>query len=94
MMRARRFAALFVAAAALAANAGEARNVTLDVKGMHCATCPLTVKVVLRKQPGVEDVKVDGEKHTAEVKFDPAKVSPAELAKAVTDAGYPASPRK
>lgn len=87
-------AALAIAGAALAANATEARKVTLEVKGMHCATCPLTVKMVLKKQPGVGDVKMDAEKHTAEVKFDPAKVSPEQLAKAVTEAGYPATRRK
>ena len=87
-------AALAVVGAAFAANANEAQKVTLDVKGMHCATCPLTVKVVLKKQPGVNDVKMDADKHTAEVNFDPAKASPDQLAKAVTQAGYPATPRK
>lgn len=87
-------AALAIAGAAFAADANEARKVTLDVKGMHCATCPLTVKVVLKKQPGVDEVKMDAEKHIAEVKFDPAKVTSEQLARAVTEAGYPASPRK
>jgi len=86
--------ALAICGAALTANASEEQKVTLDVKGMHCATCPLTVKVVLKKQPGVDEVKMDAEKHTAEVKFDPAKVSPEKLAQAVTEAGYPATPRK
>ena len=87
-------AVLAIAGAAFAAHANEAQKVTLDVKGMTCATCPLTVKVVLKKQPGVDDVKMDAEKHTAEVKFDPAKVSSEQLAKVVTEAGYPATPRK
>ncbi len=88
------FAALAMAGVALTANASEGQKVTLDVKGMHCASCPLTVKVVLKKQPGVDEVRMDAEKHLAEVKFDPAKVSPEQLAKAVTEAGYPATPRK
>ena len=89
----------FMAALALfgtifAVDASEAQRVTLDVKGMHCASCPPTVKVVLKKQPGVDDVKMDSEKHTAEVRFDPSKVSPERLAQVVTEAGYPATPRK
>jgi copper chaperone CopZ len=80
--------------ATFGANANQTESVVLDVKGMTCATCPLTVKVVLKKQPGVDDVKMDAGKHTAEVKFDPAKVTPDRLAKAVTQAGYPAAPRK
>ncbi len=67
---------------------------TLDVKGMTCPTCPVTVKVALKKQPGVADVKVDLQHQTARVTFDPGKVSVDRLAKAVTDVGYPATPRK
>ncbi len=79
---------------ALLASANEAQQITLDVKGMDCAACPVTVKVVLKRLPGVDDVRMDAEKHTAEVRFDPAKVSPEQLAKAVTEAGYPTTPRK
>lgn len=87
-------AALAFFAAVMTANAGETRNVTLDVKGMTCASCPVTAKVVLKKQPGVDEVKMDAGRHTAEVKFNAAKVSPDQLAKAVTEAGYPATARK
>ena len=83
-----------LACGALAVHAGATRNVTLDVKGMDCAACPVTVKVVLKRLPGVDDVKMDDKSHTAVVKFDPEKVSPELLAQAVTDAGYPASFRK
>ena len=86
--------AVAVAGVSLVAIANDAQSVTLDVKGMDCAACPVTVKVVLKQQPGVSDVKMDAEKHTAEVKFDPARVSSDQLAKAVTEAGYPATPRK
>ena len=90
-----RLAALVVASlAALSANAQASRTVTLDVKGMDCATCPLTVKAVLKKQPGVDDVKVDWKKATAQVVFEPAKVTPERLARAVTEAGFATSPRK
>lgn len=90
----RLLAALAILGVSMTAGAGAAQKATLGVKGMTCATCPVTVKVVLKKQPGVEDVKMDGEKHTAEVKFDPARVSRDQLAKAVTEAGFPARGRK
>ena len=90
----RLIAAFLVSTATLPATARELANVTLDVKGMDCATCPLTVKVVLKKQPGVDEVTMDAHKNTADVKFDPAKMTPERLAKAVTEAGYPASARK
>jgi len=37
---------------------------------------------VLKKLPGVEDVKMDAAANTAQVSFDPTKVSPEQLAKA------------
>ena len=86
--------AVAIACSALSAHAGETRKVTLDVEGMDCAACPVTVRVVLKRLPGVDEVKMDPQSHTADVKFDPAKVSPELLARAVTEAGYPAKFRK
>jgi len=86
--------AIACAAFALSATAADLREVVLDVKGMTCAACPVTVKTVLKKQFGVEEVKMDARKNTADVRFDAAKVSPDQLASAVTEAGFPASPRK
>lgn len=69
-------------------------EVLLDVKGMTCSTCPITVRAVLKKLDGVEDAKVDAVRHTAIVKFDPARVSSDRIAKALTEAGFPATPLK
>ena len=65
------------------------KSVTLEVQGMNCAACPLTVRKALTKVPGVSDVKVDYKSGIAEVNYDPNKTSPDELAKAVTMVGYP-----
>lgn len=74
--------------------ATETRTATLEVSGMTCAVCPLTVKAALKKQPGVSEANVDPKSQIAEVKFDPAKIQPAQLATAVTDAGFPATVKK
>jgi len=87
---------LFLASAlalATAALAGESARVTLDVPGMNCSLCPIAVSGVLRKQPGVREVKADLESKTAQVEFDPSRTAPARLAQAVSDSGYPAKPR-
>jgi mercuric ion binding protein len=73
--------------------AGTLQTVTLEVKNMTCAVCPITVKKALERVPGVTDAKVDFDKKTASVSFDPDKASPADLAKATADAGYPSSVR-
>ena len=65
------------------------KTVTLEVQGMTCAACPITVKKSLKKVPGVSDVKVDYKSGIAEVNYDPNKTSPDELAKAITKAGHP-----
>ena len=71
--------------------AGTLQTVTLEVKNMSCAVCPITVKKALEKVPGVTSVTVDFDKKSATVTFDPDKVSPATLAKATSDAGYPST---
>jgi mercuric ion binding protein len=74
----------------LAAMAGARQTVTLDVKNMTCAVCPITIRKALEKAPGVESVKVDLDAKTATVTFDPDKADAAALIKATTEAGYPA----
>ena len=86
--------ASIAAAAALSAAAAEPpRIVILDVQNMTCATCPLTVQQVLKKQPGVVEAKAEMKTATARVRFDPAKNTAERLARAVTEAGYPAKAR-
>lgn len=89
------FRILLASALALAgtAMAAEPARVTLDVPSMNCSLCPIAVSGVLRKQPGVREAKADLATKTAQIVFDPDKTSPARLAQAVSDAGYPATPR-
>lgn len=70
------------------------RTATLDVKGMTCSTCPLTVRQVLLKSPGVSQAKVDFKNAAATVTFDDAATSVERLANAVTEAGFQAAQRK
>ncbi len=81
-------------AIALAAVAAEPRHVVLDVPNMNCSLCPISVKKALERVPGVLEAKADLGTKTAEAKYDPDRVSPEALARAVTNAGYPAMPRK
>lgn len=78
---------------ALPANA-EQRSVQLDVKGMNCATCPITVRVALKKVPGVLDARVTLEPPVAEVVYDDAQTNPEHLARATANAGFPSTVRK
>ncbi|MFP5206007.1 MAG: mercury resistance system periplasmic binding protein MerP [Acidobacteriota bacterium] len=83
-----------LAALPLAAVATTPATVTLDVKNMTCAVCPITVKKALEKVSGVSAVKVNYENKTAIVTYDPDKTKPAALTHATADAGFPSTVRK
>jgi mercuric ion binding protein len=80
---------IFLALSPVTVAADVIKTVTLEVQGMNCAACPITVKKALKNVPGVSDVKVNYKSGIAEVNYDPNKTSADELAKAVTTIGYP-----
>ena len=83
--------AAFVAAA-LAASSGAVaaiKTVTLDVPGMTCSSCPITVKKALMKVDGVQQVKTNFDKREAVVSFDNTKTNTEKLGMASKNAGYP-----
>lgn len=88
-----------LAAAALFAGSGvhaAERKVTLVVKNMSCATCAPTVKRALTGVKGVKAAsigKIANGVGIATVVFDDARATPAQLASASTNAGYPATVR-
>ncbi len=73
------------------ANAIETKTVVLDIPGMTCQFCPITIRKALEKVPGVIDAKAEFETKTATVTFDPQKTTVEELTNATKNAGYPAT---
>ena len=87
--------AALVATIALTAPAwASPKTVTLNVSGMTCEACPITVKKALRKVPGVSKIDVLYEKKQVVVTFDDSKTNADELVKATTNAGYPSQPEQ
>ncbi|SRR5260370_14637404 len=87
--------AAVVTALVLAAPAwASPQTVTLNVSGMTCPVCPVTVKKALEKVPGVSKVEVRFEKKQVLVTFDDAKTNTDALVKATTNAGYPSQLEK
>lgn len=91
-------AALAVAAALFSAEAAQAaeRTVILDVTNVSCVTCAPIVRRTISRVPGVTAVSVNpGAAGTAvaTVTYDDVRVTPAALAQASTNAGYPARVR-
>lgn len=66
----------------------EKKKAELMISGMHCATCAITIEESLSKLKDVSKAQVNFGTDTAHIEFDPAKVTLAELEKAVREAGY------
>ncbi len=65
-----------------------ARQLTLPVEGMTCASCVGHVERALNKVAGVEQANVNLATERASVTFDPKRSTVADLVDAVHDAGY------
>ena len=72
----------------------DTKTVTLEVPGMTCSACPITVRTALNKVPGVEKVSVTYEPKEAVVTFDDKATSIAALQDATRNAGYPSTPKR
>ncbi|MGH8353510.1 MAG: mercury resistance system periplasmic binding protein MerP [Pseudomonas sp.] len=83
-----------LAAWPLATLAAAPKTVTLEVQNMTCELCPITVKKALEKVSGVSAVRVDFDRKTATLTYDPDQAQPEALTKATANAGYPSTIRK
>jgi mercuric ion binding protein len=63
---------------------------TFAIGNMSCALCQVTVRKAMQGVEGVKSVDVDFNAKTATVMFDPAVTTPDAIARASTNAGYPA----
>lgn len=58
------------------------------IKGMHCASCAMTIEKAIKKMPGIKFVQVNFASETLLAEYDEVKINPSQLAKAVLGAGY------
>ncbi len=63
---------------------------TLDIQGMHCASCVATIEKHLAKLPGVTTATVNLATHQAAIQHDPTTIT-AELIAAIQSAGFDAT---
>lgn len=61
---------------------------TLTVDGMVCGACAARVGRIATQVDGVHDATVDREQGRAQVVYDPARTSPATVARAIAEAGF------
>ncbi|HWQ99388.1 MAG TPA: cation-translocating P-type ATPase, partial [Candidatus Methylomirabilis sp.] len=61
---------------------------TIPIRGMHCASCAVTIEHALKKVPGVKHASANFAMERASVEYDETKTGPDQLAQAIRDNGY------
>ncbi|MHB2155853.1 mercuric transporter MerT family protein [Calditrichota bacterium GD2] len=72
-------------------NITEIETVVLGVRGMNCASCPLTVRKSLESVKGVQKVKALYKQRLAIVDYNPGAATVKALLKATSNGGYPST---
>jgi copper chaperone CopZ len=67
-------------------------KIEIATEGEDCDECVCKLRPVLKKIPGVQDVKVDIERERLIVMFDPRKTHPPDLHDAILKSGYKPAP--
>src|SRR3989338_6131582 len=73
-------------------DAFEDRHLTLAIEGMTCASCVARIEGPTKRLPGVRAAAVNLATEKADVEFDPAQLTPADVAAAIRKAGYEVPP--
>jgi copper chaperone CopZ len=72
--------------------ASDTATVRLRISGMTCGTCPATARLAIKKLPGVFSAEVTYKDSLGVVRYDPSRVTPAQIAAHLTKlTGYRAT---
>ncbi|MGG2066055.1 MULTISPECIES: copper chaperone CopZ [unclassified Bacillus (in: firmicutes)] len=63
-------------------------TITLNVQGMTCNHCKMAVTNALTELAGVQNVEVNLQEGTVNVKYDEAKVDVEKMKEVIEDQGY------
>lgn len=72
--------------------AGPTEVAYLKVSGMDCEACAAGIAAALTRDEGIAGARIDYEKGEAIVTYTPTKTTPEQIARLITDQGYPATP--
>ncbi len=67
------------------------KNISFEVKGMHCASCETLIKEELSDVPGVTDVQVDHKTGAGSLVLETLTTSPDDVKEAISKSGYQAN---
>ena len=69
-----------------------AAHVDIEVEGMVCKSCVQNIEESLSKKKGVKEIKVSLKEKLASVTYDPKIINPRQVADAIDDLGFEATP--
>jgi Cu+-exporting ATPase len=67
------------------------QDISLDIKGMTCASCVNRIEKVLKKDPGIASAAVNLATEKARVSFDDSTLNPTKVIQLIQKAGYEAT---
>lgn len=85
---------LALAACSTMAFAAGPRQIVLQVQNMTCPACSITIEKALDNVPGVSAKHVDTTAATVTVTFDGNRTTEVAIARAISEAGFPAAARE
>jgi mercuric ion binding protein len=86
----RTLVALFLAICIFTASAETPKVAILHVDNMTCPACGITIERALAKVPGTSKPRINARSAIVTVKFDAERTNAAAIARAITNAGFPA----
>lgn len=75
-------------------SSGEYAEITIPVEGMTCNVCVASVKKKLTSIEGLQSVEVSLEHRQASIFYEPGKVTPEQVQKAINELGFKAGEPK
>ena len=64
------------------------QTATIEIKGMTCMGCVISIKNVVRNVPGIAQLEVTLDPAQAIIQFDPENTSLNQLKETIIDAGF------
>jgi len=64
------------------------KKITLQIGGMHCASCVANIENTLKKEKGIKSIAVNLVSNKAYVEFDPFLITPDKIQKTIKNLGY------
>ena len=63
-------------------------KILLNISGMHCASCAVTIEAAVKKVPGVINASVNFAAEKAYIEFNPELLSIQDFVSVIKQAGY------